>query len=273
MESLQAIAQLLPVVKSKKPLIHHLTNYVTVNDCANIVLSLGGSPVMADDEGEVGEMVAHASTLVINIGTLNERTIRSMSVAGKRANELGVPVVLDPVGAGATSLRTKTADRLLKIVKLAVIRGNMSEIKTLAGAAATTRGVDSTDDSSEGRDIAVSLAQKYQCTVAITGARDVITDGSRVGYIDNGHPLLAQITGTGCMATSLVGCFCGVSKDFYLASCAGIMAMGLAGEKAFKNLGPGGIGTFRMNLMDAIYQLSPDDFLTGGKLTEVSPQQ
>jgi hydroxyethylthiazole kinase len=268
MESPQTIAQLLLDVKAKKPLVHHLTNYVTVNDCANIVLALGGSPVMADDEGEVGEMVAHASALVINIGTLNERTIRSMLVAGKRANELGIPVVLDPVGAGATTLRTKTADRILKIVKLAVLRGNMSEIKALAGAAGTTRGVDSTDDSAQGWEIALSMAQKYQCAVAITGARDVITDGTKGGFIDNGHPTLSQVTGTGCMASSLVGCFCGVTKDYYLASCAGVMAMGLAGEKAFKNLGPLGIGSFRMNLMDAIYQLSPEDFLSGGKLTE-----
>jgi hydroxyethylthiazole kinase len=128
--------------------------------------------------------------------------------------------------------------------------------------------VDSTDDSAGGREIAVSLAQKLNCTVAITGAQDVITDGTRVGLIDNGHPSLSHVTGTGCMATSLVGCFCGVTKDYYLASCAGIIAMGLAGEKAFKNLGPGEIGSFRMKLIDAIYQMTPDDFLTGGKLTE-----
>ncbi len=269
MESIKQIAQLLNEVKAKKLLVHHLTNYVTANDCANIVLALGGSPVMADDSGEVSEMVKIASSLVINIGTLNERTIPSMFTAGKKANEMGVPVLLDPVGAGATSLRTKTAERFLAEIKLAVLRGNMSEIKTLAGSAGTTRGVDSTDDSSGGRDIAVSLAKKYHCTVAITGARDVITDGTRTALIDNGHKLLAHVTGTGCMASSLIGCFMGVTKDYYLASCAGIMAMGLAGEKAHQGLGGNeGIGRFRMNLMDAIFQLSPEDFLKGGKLQE-----
>ena len=269
MNSLPSIAQLLSGVKTKKPLVHHLTNYVTVNDCANIVLALGGSPVMADEEGEAAEMVGLASALVVNIGTLNDRTIRSMFAAAKRANELGVPVVLDPVGAGATSLRTLTAERFLREVKLAVLRGNMSEVKTLSGAVSATRGVDSTDDPAGAGEMAAALALKYGCVVAITGARDVVTDGVRTAFIDNGHPLLAQVTGTGCMATSLVGCFCGVTGDPYLGACAGIMAMGLAGEKAFDNLGgSGGIGKFRVNLMDAIFQLDSADFLAGGKLTE-----
>jgi hydroxyethylthiazole kinase len=268
--TLKSIAQLLQDLKAQKPLVHHLTNYVTANDCANIVLALGGSPVMADDAGEVSEMAGLASALVINIGTLNERTITSMFTAGKRANELGVPIVLDPVGSGATSLRTKTAERYLKEIKLAVLRGNMSEIKTLAGSVGATRGVDSTEDSSGGKELAVSLARKYKCVVAITGAQDVITDGTRVGLIDNGHPTLAHVTGTGCMATSLVGCFCGVTKDYYLAACAGVMTMGLAGEKAFKANGSGGIGSFRVSLMDVIYQMGPDDYLLGGKLTELA---
>jgi hydroxyethylthiazole kinase len=144
----------------------------------------------------------------------------------------------------------------------------MSEIKTLAGVLAATRGVDSTDDSTGGQEIAVSLAQKLNAVVAITGARDIMTDGKRVAFIDNGHPTLAHVTGTGCMATSLVGCFCGVTKDAYLAACAGIMTMGLAGEKAFQNLGSGGIGTFRVHLMDAVYQMAPEDYLSGGKFTE-----
>lgn len=268
MDTLQTLASMLTDVKNKRPLVHHITNYVTVNDCANIVLALGGSPVMADDEGEVAEMVGLASALVLNIGTLNERTIRSMFAAGKRANEKGVPVVLDPVGAGATPLRTETAGRLMKEIKLAVLRGNLSEIKTLHGAQGATRGVDSTADASGAREIAVEMARKHHCAVAITGAQDLVTDGSRVGLIDNGHPLLSQVTGTGCMATSLVGCFCGVTKDYYLAALAGIMAMGLAGEKAQAGLGNGGIGTFRISLVDAISRLEPGVVLKGGKLTE-----
>jgi hydroxyethylthiazole kinase len=269
MGNLKAISQLLGLVKEKRPLVHHITNYVSVNDCANIVLALGASPVMADDEGEVADMLKIASALVINIGTLNERTMSSMFAAANKANELGIPVVLDPVGAGATPLRTQTAEKFLKEIQLAVLRGNMSEIKALAGARVTTRGVDSIADSEGGKEGAMSMARNYRCTVAITGAQDVITDGKRVGLIDNGHPDLSHVTGTGCMATSLVGCFCGVTKDYYLASCAGIMAMGLAGEKAHMALKTGeGIGKFRVNLMDAVYQLSESDFLNAGKLAE-----
>ncbi len=269
MESLPKIAQLLAEIKNKKPLVHHLTNYVTVNDCANIVLALGASPVMADDEGEVAQMVGLASALVLNIGTLNDRTIRSMLVAGKKANEKGIPVVLDPVGAGATNLRTETAARFLKVIQLAVLRGNMSEIKTLSGVGGATKGVDSTADSAGGREMAVEMARKYKCVVAITGAQDIITDGTRLALIDNGHPALSQVTGTGCMATSLVGCFCGATSDYYLAACGGIMAMGLAGEWAQGDMKLGrGIGTFRVNLMDAISQMTPEDFIKGGKISE-----
>ena len=236
LENIQALAGLLSEVKAKNPLIHHITNYVTVNDCANIVLALGGSPVMADDEGEVEEMVAIASALVLNIGTLNDRTIHSMLMAGKKANQLGVPVVLDPVGVGATTLRNDTAAKLIQEVQLAVLRGNMSEIKMLAGLATKTRGVDTTEDTSGGQEIAQGLAKKLHCTVAITGPQDIIADGSRIGLIDNGHPILAKVTGTGCMASSLIGCYVGVTQDYFLAASAGIMTMGLAGEKAFSSL-------------------------------------
>jgi hydroxyethylthiazole kinase len=269
METINAIARLLEEVRAKKPLVHQITNYVTVNDCANIVLALGGSPVMADDEGEVEEMVAIASALVLNIGTLNSRTIRSMIRAGKKANELGIPVILDPVGVGATTLRTETASRLLAELKLAVLRGNMSEIKTLAGLSVRTRGVDSIDAGAGGEDVAGGLARKLGCVVAITGATDIITDGIKTGLIDNGHPIMAKVTGTGCMATALVGCFAGVASDYYLAACAGIMTMGLAGEKAEAGLAPDeGTGTFRVRLLDWIGRLGADDLMKGGKFHE-----
>ncbi len=269
METINAIARLLDEVKAKKPLVHQITNYVTVNDCANIVLALGGSPVMADDEEEVEEMVAIASALVINIGTLNSRTIRSMFQAGKKANELGIPVILDPVGVGATTLRTETAARLLDELKLAVLRGNMSEIKTLAGLSAQTRGVDAADTGAGGEAVAAELARKLGCVVAVTGATDIITDGARIGFIDNGHPILAKVTGTGCMATALVGCCAGASDDYYLAACAGIMAMGLAGEKAQAGLGPEeGTGTFRVRLLDWVGRLGAADLTKGGKYHE-----
>jgi hydroxyethylthiazole kinase len=269
MENMPAIAGLLAEVKAKKPLVHHITNYVTVNDCANIVLALGGSPVMADDQAEAAEMTAIASALVLNIGTLNARTIQSMLAAGKRANQLGIPVVLDPVGVGATTLRNDTAAGLIQEIQIAVLRGNMSEIKTLAGLAAKTRGVDSMEDTAGGREIARKLAEKLRCTVVITGPQDIISDGLRTGLIDNGHPMLAKVTGTGCMATSLIGCYCGVTKDYYLAAGAGITTMGLAGERAVASLTPAdGIGTFKVRLMDWISKLSAADLLEGGKFHE-----
>lgn len=269
MENIKAIVQLLRDVKNKKPLVHHLTNYVTVNDCANIVLALGGSPVMADDAGEVEEMVGIASALVINIGTLNVRTIESMLLAGKKANQLGIPVVLDPVGAGATSLRTNTAAKLIHEIKLAVLRGNMSEIKVVAGVDALTRGVDSVDNGAGGEEIASSLAKRLDCIVAITGARDIVSDGSRIGLIDNGDQLLAKISGTGCMATSLIGCYAGVTTDSYLAACAGLVTMGVAGEKAVASLNPTeGIGTYKVKLMDGIDQLTPEELLQDAKFNE-----
>ncbi len=270
MENIKTFAQLLSDVKTKKPLVHHLTNYVTVNDCANIVLALGGSPVMADDAGEVEEMVSIASALVINIGTLNSRTIETMLLSGKKANQLGIPVVLDPVGAGATALRSNTAARLIQEVKLAVLRGNMSEIKVIAGIDARTRGVDSVDGGAGGVEVALSLAKRLGCTVAITGAQDIISDGSRTGLIANGTPLLSKITGTGCMATSLIGCYAGVTADSYLAACAGLITMGLAGEKAATGFNQAqGIGTYKVKLMDGIDQLTSEDMIQGGKYSQI----
>ena len=269
MENIKTIAQLLRDVKTKKPLVHHLTNYVTVNDCANIVLALGGSPVMADDAGEVEEMVGIASALVINIGTLNARTIEAMFLAGRKANQLGIPVVIDPVGAGATSLRTNTAAKLLQEVKPAVLRGNMSEIKVVSGIGAHTRGVDSTDDGANGGEIASGLARNLGCTVVITGVQDVVSDGSRTGLIANGHQFLARVSGTGCMATSLIGCYAGVTTDYYLAACAGLVTMGLAGEKAAAGLNASeAIGSFKVKLMDGIDRLTPEDILRDGKFIE-----
>lgn len=263
------IAEILSEVKKQKPLVHQITNYVTVNDCANIVLALGGSPVMADDREEVEEMVSLASALVINMGTLNSRIIDSMLAAGKRANELGIPVVLDPVGIGATTLRTDTVRMFVREVRLAAVRGNMSEIKALAGRAARTRGVDSADDQTGGKEVALNLAQGLQCVVAITGARDIISNGEKTIFIDNGHPDLAKVTGTGCMATALVGTYCGATADYFLGAAAGIVSMGLAGEKAAGELaGSAGMGTFRLKLFDHVSNLTPRELQEGAKLHE-----
>ncbi|MDP4127768.1 MAG: hydroxyethylthiazole kinase [Bacillota bacterium] len=267
MEIREKMSLNLSLIKEKNPLIHHITNYVTVNDCANIVLAIGGSPVMADDLEEVAEMVGFASALVLNIGTLNSRTIESMLVAGRRAKELGVPIILDPVGVGATKLRTDTAEKLINELKPEVIRGNMSEIKVLAGQNVAIKGVDSLADEQGGSIIARTFATEQSCVIAITGKTDVVSDGRRVCLLDNGHRILADVTGTGCMTSSLIASCCGVSDDYFTASVAGIITMGLAGEKAQASLHHGeGIGTFRARLFDNIYNLSPETLAKEGKI-------
>lgn len=255
-------------VKEIQPLIHNITNYVTVNDCANIILSIGGSPIMADEINEVEEMVSIASSLVINMGTLNERTVASMIKAGKKANELGKPVVFDPVGVGAGPYRHKIAKILQQEIKFAVIRGNMSEIKFLSGLMVQTKGVDSVAEEAGGVEAAKEFASKMKCVAAVTGKRDIITDGERTCLIENGHSMLTAVTGTGCMTTALVGTYCGAEKDHFVAASAGVLTMGLAGELAQKTLkGSEGIGTFRMRLFDSIYSLDEEIIKKEGRIS------
>ncbi len=268
MEILQKISDGLLDLKNKKPLVHHITNYVTVNDCANITLAIGASPVMADDIEEVEEMVSFASSLVLNMGTLNSRTIASMIAVGQKAKKLGIPIVFDPVGVGATTLRTATAKRIIEEVRPSVIRGNMSEIKILAGLSAEIKGVDSVADEMDGEKAAMELSQKLDCVIAITGKQDIIAQGNRICRIDNGHAILSQVTGTGCMATSLIACFCGAIDDWFVGAAAGVMTMGLAGELAEQSLQTGeGIGTFRTRLFDAIWSMTPETLQKGGRIT------
>lgn len=267
----EQLYEILEKIKKDKPLIHHITNYVTANDCANVVLALGGTPVMADDPNEVEEMVSLASALVLNIGTLNEKKIESFILAGKKANELGIPVVLDPVGVGATKFRKEAAKRILKQVKLSVLRGNMSEIKNIYGIEGTTRGVDSTENSLDGgREIALALAQRLHCVVAITGAVDIISDGLKVYCINNGHKMLCDITGTGCMSSSLIGLCCGAQAEYIYGAIMGVIIMGIAGEKAYEALTDNdGIGSFKVNLMNAISRFSAIDIKKRGKISEI----
>ncbi|MCM0647764.1 hydroxyethylthiazole kinase [Clostridium swellfunianum] len=277
MEASKRISKLLYKLREKKPLVHHLTNYVTVNDCANITLAIGGSPVMADDINEVRDMVSLASSLVINIGTLNSRTVEAMLEAGKRANELGVPVVLDPVGAGATSYRTETAKRIMNEIKLSVIRGNLSEIKTLYGIEAQTRGVDSSE-TFEGKDggleavkkLAKDFALRLNTIIAITGAIDIITDGTILYSVENGHETMSKITGTGCMCTSLIGSYLGAGEDKLLAALSGVVSMGIAGEIAYESLNKKdeGTGTLKVKLIDAIFNLCEENLCKRSKINE-----
>ena len=251
-------------VRSTCPLIHNITNYVTVNDCANMVLACGASPIMADDAAEVEDITTICGGLNINIGTLNSRTITSMLLAGKKANLLGHPVVLDPVGAGASQLRTDTANRLLREVKFTVIRGNISEIKTLASGAGTTKGVDADvadKVTEENLDSAVAFAKAFAArtgaVVAITGAIDIVADAHKAYCIRNGHPMMSSITG--CQLSALTAAFVTANPDQPLeAAAAAVCAMGLAGEIAHSRLSPlDGNSTYRNYIIDAVYNMTP----------------
>jgi len=269
MEILKEIAGLISRVREQRPLVHHITNYVTANDCANMVLALGGAPVMADAQGEVEEMVALASALVLNTGTLNPVRLNSMLLAGIKANELGIPVILDPVGVGATTFRAEAMEKILNEVQVAVVRGNMAEIKFLTGQKARIRGVDSLEAALEGEQIALGLAQKRHCVVGITGEKDLVSDGKKLCLIENGHQIMSRITGTGCMCTSLIGTFSGVTRDYFLSTAAGILTMGLSGDFAVGSLKDmEGAGTFRLRLFDSVFNLSEQDILKGGRIYE-----
>jgi len=257
---LKEYASLLNKVRESKPLVHHITNYVTVNDCANITLEIGASPVMADAIGEAADIANIAGALVLNIGTLNENTIPSMIAAGKAANAKGVPVIFDPVGAGASKLRNDTALMITSEIKLSVLRGNISEIRFVAGLCSQTKGVDASESDIAGTDstgqTAKDLANKLGCVVVISGAVDIISDGKKIIFIENGHPMLGNQTGTGCMCSSLIGSFCGAAPHEPLTSAvAAMLCMGIAGEIAFQKAGQFGNGSFRTALHDAINRI------------------
>ena len=261
-------------VRKGCPLIHNITNYVTVNDCANIVLACGASPIMADDKDEVAEITTICSGLNINIGTLNSRTIDSMLIAGKKANELGHPVVLDPVGAGASKLRTDTAMKLLEEVKFTVIRGNISEIKTLASGNGSTKGVDADvadkvteENLDEVVAFAKAFARKTGAVIAITGAIDIVADAKKAYCIYNGEPMMSSITGTGCQLSAMTAVFVTADRENPLeATAAAVSAMGLAGEIAYKRLSEAdGNSTYRNYIIDAIYRMIPEELEKGAK--------
>ncbi|MBN2810266.1 MAG: hydroxyethylthiazole kinase [Spirochaetales bacterium] len=265
----QAIASLCDDIRTLRPLVHCITNYVTVNDCANILLAAGAAPVMADDSAEAAEIASIAQALVINIGTLNERTIESMKLAARAAAKKNIPILLDPVGAGASALRTKTALSLVEEFRFAAIRGNRSEIAVLLGGQGGTRGVDATGQATEADgETAARLAEKTGAVVAVTGAVDYISDGAKILSVSNGHPMMAQITGSGCMLSALLGAWLASGRaaardagraeipgsDLHAAA-GGIAAIGLAGEAAARAAGAAGTGSFRVALIDAVSRL------------------
>lgn len=264
MDIKEQLNEVFEALQNKRALIHHITNYVTVNDCANVVLAIGASPIMADEMSEVEEMVSICDALVLNIGTANERTIASMLKAGKAANAKGIPVVLDPVGVGATSFRHQSVAALMEAIRFSVIRGNMAEIKTIAGLEAKSAGVDSLEEESDGAKIALTLAKKLGCVIAITGKIDIVSDGVSSYALENGDVALTQLTGTGCMSSSLIGSFIGASNNALTSAIAGILTMSIAGEIADKSRG---MGTFHTSLIDAISHMDATNILNKSNIS------
>jgi len=261
-------------VRRKMPLVHSITNYVTVNDVANVLLACGASPIMSDDPEEVEEITSICGGLNINIGTLNKNTIPSMFLAGKKANELGHKVLLDPVGAGASKLRTDTAVKLMKEIKFNAIRGNISEIKTLALGSGRTKGVDAdiadavTEASLDSTVAFVkSFAKKAGCIIAVTGAIDLVTDGDKCYVIRNGRAEMGKITGTGCQLSAMITAFLVANPENELeATAAAVCAMGLAGEIGWNNMQPfDGNSTYRNRIIDAIYNIDGETLEKGAK--------
>ncbi len=253
-------------VRTNKPLIHNITNFVVMNYTANVLLACGASPVMAHAENEVEEMVAHAGALVLNIGTLTDIWVAAMLKAGRRASELGTPIILDPVGSGATTLRTRTAKKILAETRVSIVRGNASEILSLADRDSVTKGVDTAHSVADAAAAAAQLARELGTTLAITGPVDLVTDGQRTLHIEGGHSLMPFVTGTGCAATALIGAFHAVDADPVSAAATGLAFFGIAGAIAGKTAtGP---GTFMINLLDVLYNLTPDEVQARCRISE-----
>jgi hydroxyethylthiazole kinase len=281
------IADALNRIRETRPLVHHITNLVVLNDTANLTLHLGALPVMAHAVQEVAEVTGSADALLVNLGTLTPARAEAMWAAGQAANERGAPIVLDPVGVGATRLRTGTAQRLLNGLRIAVVRGNAGEIASLgrtaqmpplnpprtghggeeAGASVLVRGVESVAQIDDRAALAREAARCWRTAVAITGARDVISDGERALGVDNGHRWLTAVTGTGCMASAAVAAFAAVEPDPLIAAAAGLAALGLAAERAAETAhGP---ASFKVALLDAVYGLTAEGLRAGARIVEL----
>ena len=270
----QVLKTMLENVRAKSPLVHNITNYVTVNDVANVLLAAGGSPIMSDDANDVKDITSICGGLNINIGTLNKNTIPSMFLAGKKANALGHIVLLDPVGAGASRLRTDTANRLMQEVRFDAVRGNISEVKTLCTGSGSTKGVDAdaVDAVTEanldnGVQLVKTFAAQTGCIITVTGAIDLVSDGERCWCIRNGRAEMSRITGTGCQLSALMTAFLVANPDRNLdAAAAAVCMMGLAGEIGWANMQPDdGNSTYRNRIIDAIFNMTGDALEEGAK--------
>jgi len=260
----------LAKLREKKPLIHNITNLVVMNYTANALLACGASPVMAHAKEEVEEMVSFAGALVLNIGTLTPYWVDSMIDAGKKANQAKIPVILDPVGSGATKLRTDSAKRLIDELAISVVRGNASEVLSLAHEGSRTKGVDAVHSVDEAADAAVILAGELNTTLAITGPVDLITDGKNVYRVFNGHELMGYVTGTGCTATVLIGAFLAVDSHPAEAAATALAYFGLAGEKAAAEASAP--GSFQTVLLDTLYTMDKSQLEKGAKIQIMNRQ-
>ncbi|MCL1864384.1 MAG: hydroxyethylthiazole kinase [Spirochaetes bacterium] len=260
------IYEMLNEIRSKQPVIHHITNWVTIFNCAQAVKSIGASPVMAHATQEAAEMTSIASALVLNIGTLTKELIESMLISTKTANEKKIPVVLDACGAGASTLRNSSCQKLITERKIDIVKGNASEIASVAGHNVKTKGVDSSEVEHSLSDIALNLSNKLSSVVVITGKSDYVAANGKVSVIDNGTELMGRVVGTGCIAASIIGCFAGVGRsDLFTASTAALSVWGIAGEKA--SVKSDGAGSFILNIFDVLSSLSEDDIVKNKKIS------
>lgn len=263
----EAAARLLQRVREQRPLVHHITNVVAANDVANATLAVGALPVMAHAREEVEEVVAAARALSLNLGTLTPDRVEAMLAAGNCANRHRIPVVLDPVGVGATRLRAEAAARLVRELHVTVVKGNLAEMAHLAGVDAELAGVESVGAECPPEQVALGVARRYRTVAAVTGSRDWVGDGRRLVVVDNGHPMLKRITGAGCMATAVVACFLAVSDQPLVATACALAYFGHAAELAAQRAtGP---GSFRWALLDCLADLEPDQLRRGVRAREV----
>ncbi len=259
------IKKTLQLIDEKKPLVHHITNWVTIYDCANITRAVGALPIMAHAPEEAAEMTGISGALVLNIGTLTTALIESMKIAGRAANQSGSPIVLDAVGAGATRLRTDKTKELLAELDIDMIKGNAGEIATLAGIEAEVKGVESISVSGDIRKIAADFARRRDAVIVVSGKQDIVTDGRTTFLIDNGHELMGQVVGTGCMLTSVIAGFAAVNNNYNLAAAEAVTCYGIAGELTAEKAG--GPGTFREHFFDKIFLARNIDFSARQKVT------
>ena len=259
-------AEALDRLQRTRPLVHHVTNLVIMNDTANVTLHVGASPVMAHAHEEVEEMASLANSVVLNVGTLEPDWVESMILAGKKGRERGIPVILDPVGAGATSYRTAVCKRILEEEGPSIVRGNAGEIGTLAGAGGQVKGVDSVGGPENPEKVAREASARWNSVVAITGRQDWVADADRVLAVDNGHAWVTTITGTGCMATAVIGAFAAVEPDQLVATASALACYGLAAELAAERAeGP---GSFKSEFFDALFNLTPERLAENLRLAE-----